>query len=74
MKNWQTRSKKNGIANVCEVILYATTLLATATRAWWLLRYAGLENVRVLHGGFPAWKEAGGAIEKEARFYPAVRF
>ncbi len=65
---------KIGIANVSEVILYATTLLATATRAWWLLRYAGVENVRVLNGGFPTWKEAGGAIEQDARFYPAVQF
>lgn len=63
-----------GIGNDSEVIVYATNLLATATRAWWLLRYAGIKNVRVLNGGFPAWKNAGGAVEAEARFYPASEF
>ena len=30
-----------------------------ATRAWWLLHYAGLDNVAVLNGGFKAWQAAG---------------
>jgi thiosulfate/3-mercaptopyruvate sulfurtransferase len=65
---------KIGISNDSEVILYTTAILACATRAWWILRYAGLENVRVLNGGFAAWKNAGGSVEQEEQKYSATQF
>ncbi len=65
---------KLGIANDSSVIVYTTGILACATRAWWILRYAGLGNVRVLDGGLAAWKEAGGAVEQGERSYPPVQF
>jgi thiosulfate/3-mercaptopyruvate sulfurtransferase len=62
-----------GIGNDSEVIVYASNLLVSAMRAWWVLRYAGVQNVRVLNGGLPAWKEAGGAVETgEHKYAPAV--
>ena len=58
-----------GISEDSEVIFYACGMLPYAARAWWILRYAGHNNVRVLNGGLSAWENAGGKIEQKARRY-----
>ncbi|MEW5939314.1 MAG: rhodanese-like domain-containing protein [Chloroflexota bacterium] len=63
-----------GISNDTEVIVYACGMLPYAIRAWWVLRYAGHQNVRVLNGGLDAWINAGGQIEQEARRYEPATF
>ena len=62
-----------GISNDSEVVVYACGMLPYAIRAWWVLKYAGHDNVRILNGGLTAWKNAGVNIEQAARQYePAV--
>jgi thiosulfate/3-mercaptopyruvate sulfurtransferase len=63
-----------GIANDSEVVIYACGMLPYAARAWWVLRYAGHKNIRVLNGGMDAWKKAGGMIEPDPRQYPPTVF
>lgn len=63
-----------GISQDTEVILYAVGVLPAATRAWWILRYAGHNNVRVLNGGLAAWIKAGGSLESGARQYEETQF
>lgn len=63
-----------GIGNQNDVIVYASSLLASAARAWWVLRYAGVTEVRVLNGGLAAWKEVGGAVEAGERRYDPATF
>ena len=64
---------KDGIGNDNLVVLYSSSHLMWATRAWWLLRYAGHTNVKVLNGNLTAWIEAGLATHNEER-YPAAEF
>ena len=63
-----------GVSNESEVVFYTFDLLPCATRAWWILHYAGHNNVRVLNGGLAAWKEAGGEIEQGDKRYEAAQF
>ncbi len=62
-----------GISQDTEVILYAAGL-PSATRAWWILRYAGHNHVRVLNGGLAAWTKAGGSLEPGACQYEETQF
>jgi thiosulfate/3-mercaptopyruvate sulfurtransferase len=65
---------KAGISNDSEVVVYACGMLPYAARAWWVLRYAGHNNVRILNGGLSAWKDVGGEVEQEARQYEPSLF
>jgi thiosulfate/3-mercaptopyruvate sulfurtransferase len=69
-----TRIGDIGISRDTEVVFYAWGMIPFAARAWWILRYAGHDNVRVLNGGPAAWTEAGGMLEKETRSYEPSTF
>ncbi|GKT37068.1 Sulfurtransferase TST/MPST-like protein, partial [Aduncisulcus paluster] len=48
----------NGITSDMTVVLYGDDITASARIAL-ILKYAGVEDVRLLDGGFTAWKDAG---------------
>ncbi|GAA4365960.1 sulfurtransferase [Nocardioides caricicola] len=55
-----------GVRNDRPVVVYDDWSGLAAGRAWWLLRYHGHPDVRVLDGAWPAWREAGGAVQAVA--------
>ena len=65
---------RDGISNDNLVVLYSPSHLMWATRAWWLLRYVGHTNVKVLNGNLAAWLDAGLPVESGAKAYAAATF
>jgi thiosulfate/3-mercaptopyruvate sulfurtransferase len=51
--------RRGGVTARRPVVVYDGDDSTAAARAWWLLRYFGHPNVRVLDGGFAAWRAAG---------------
>jgi thiosulfate/3-mercaptopyruvate sulfurtransferase len=54
--------RRAGVSAGRPVVVYDARTGMAAARAWWLLRYFGHRDVRVLDGGLAAWVETGGAL------------
>ena len=55
----QGHAKRWGIHQNSHVVVYDHDRGLQACRAWWVLRWAGLGQVRLLDGGFAAWQTLG---------------
>jgi len=61
-----------GIARGTRVVFYSTNSPMWATRAWWMLRSMGFDDVAVLDGGFGKWKAEGRAVAAGRQSYAAA--
>ena len=57
--------RRLGVRAAHPVVAYDFGEATTAARAWWLLRYFGHDDVRVLDGGVAAWVAAGHPLVTE---------
>ncbi len=63
-----------GIDGTLEIVLYGDKARPGAYFGYVTLRYLGVDNVTVYHGGIDDWKDAGNPIEKDLVKLPPVTF
>jgi thiosulfate/3-mercaptopyruvate sulfurtransferase len=51
-----------GMGNGMQAVVYDRNGANYCGRLWWMLKWAGHDNVAVLDGGLQAWQAAGGAV------------
>jgi thiosulfate/3-mercaptopyruvate sulfurtransferase len=72
---WSKRIGDLGIGADSSVVLYDGSAFKEAGRIWWILRYWGVSDVRLLNGGWKAWKAKELPVSSEATPAPtAVAF
>lgn len=71
--DWAKRIGALGIDVDTPVVVVGLGRTPEAARVWWVLRYWGVKDVRLLNGGHPGYTAAGGAVEKTAAPAPAAK-
>ncbi len=64
-KDFESRARTLGINKDSCIVVYDEHGIYSSPRVWWLFKTMGFDNVAVLDGGFPAWKEIGYSIEEK---------
>lgn len=54
--DWSERIGSLGITKDRPVVIYDDQAMKNAARIWWILRYWGAEDVRLLQGGWKQWQ------------------
>jgi thiosulfate/3-mercaptopyruvate sulfurtransferase len=64
------RAAGHGISDSSAVVLYCNGMPMWATRAWWMFRSVGFDNVAILDGGWQKWRSEGRAVDNVVPDYP----
>ncbi|OBK19290.1 sulfurtransferase [Mycobacterium asiaticum] len=65
-RDLQEALRRWGVRQGVPVVVYDDWNRAGSGRAWWVLTAAGLTEVRILDGGWDAWRSSGGEVETGA--------
>ena len=68
---WGKRIGSLGLTSSSKVVVYDDNYTKDAARIWWILRYWGVEDVRLLNGVWAGWK-AGNHPTDKAKVVPAL--
>ena len=63
---FEAAARRWGVSGDRPVVAYDAVGGTSAARVWWLLRWAGVRDVRLLDGGLAGWTDAGLPLEAGA--------
>ena len=69
-EQFRERAVAHGISDESTVVLYNNGMPMWATRAWWMFRSVGFDNVAVLDGGWQKWQSEGRAVDNVIPDHP----
>jgi thiosulfate/3-mercaptopyruvate sulfurtransferase len=64
-EGWGKRIGSLGLTSSSKVIVYDDNYTKDASRIWWILRYWGVEDVRLLNGGWAGWQAGNHPADKD---------
>jgi thiosulfate/3-mercaptopyruvate sulfurtransferase len=64
-EGWSANIAALGIGQDAKIVVYDDDWDKEAARIWWILKYWGVADVRLLNGGWKAWSAAGLPVQKE---------
>jgi thiosulfate/3-mercaptopyruvate sulfurtransferase len=64
-EGWGDRIGSLGIGPNAKVVVYDDTSFKDAARIWWILRYWGVPDARLLNGNWTGWQKAALAVETD---------
>lgn len=59
------RVRKLGLGDGVRIVVYDDNRFFASARVWWMFRFMGAEDVRVLDGGLAKWRAEGGPVTDE---------
>jgi thiosulfate/3-mercaptopyruvate sulfurtransferase len=73
-ESWSERIGGMGIGADSTVVIYDDQGMRNAARIWWILRYWGVTDARLLNGGWKAWQAMDGPVTDQAAEITPVEF
>jgi thiosulfate/3-mercaptopyruvate sulfurtransferase len=68
VETFTQEAQKLGINQDSAIVVYDELGMYSAPRVWYMFKSMGFDNVAVLNGGFPSWKEANYPIENKKSY------
>lgn len=68
LEQFEKEARILGVNQNSAIVVYDDKGIYSSARVWWLFKAFGFNNIAVLNGGFPAWKQADYSTELMTKY------